>query len=80
MALLPYPDLDELEPEARKVIDQFTAEHGRPTPLYSLMGHFPPLLTVAASAYISLMTKGKLGRRFKELLFVATSQVRDCFY
>ncbi len=67
MALLPYPDLDELEPEARKVIDQLSAEHGRPTPLYSLMGHFPPLLTVPASAYISMMTKGKLGRKFNEL-------------
>ncbi|MDA2934181.1 hypothetical protein MYX82_07540 [Acidobacteria bacterium AH-259-D05] len=80
MALIPYPDLENLEPEAQRIIDAFVKEHGRPTPLYAMMAHFGPALRTTSSMYTSVMSKGKFDRRFKELLFVAASDVRNCFY
>ena len=80
MALIPFPDLGNLEPEAQRVIDAFVKEHGRATPLYAMMAHFPASLKSNASMYTQLMGRGKLDRRTKELLFVAASDVRNCFY
>ena len=42
MALISYPDLENLEPQAQRIIDAFVKEHGRPTPLYAMMAHFAP--------------------------------------
>ena len=36
MALISYPDLENLEPQAQRIIDAFVKEHGRPTPLYAM--------------------------------------------
>jgi hypothetical protein len=80
MALISYPDLENLEPQAQRIIDAFVKEHGRPTPLYAMMAHFAPALRATGSMYNSIMSTGKFGRQFKELLFVAASDVRNCFY
>ena len=37
-------------------------------------------LREAGSMYNSIMSTGKFDRQFKELLFVAASHVRNCFY
>ncbi len=80
MAFISYPDLTKLEPQAQRIIDAFVQEHGRPTPLYAMMAHFAPALRATGSMYNSIMNAGKFDRKFKELLFVAASHVRNCFY
>jgi hypothetical protein len=80
MALIPYPDLENQEPESQRMIDAFVKEHGRASPLYAMMAHFPPALRASSSGYNLVMTKGKFSRQFKELLFVAASDARNCFY
>ena len=80
MALIPFPELEKLEPEGQRLIDAFVKEHGRPSPLYAMMAHFAPALRATSSGYNLVMTKGKFSRQFKELLFVAASDVRNCFY
>jgi len=80
MALIPYPDLDRLDPEVRELIEHFTREHGRPTLVRWMLAYFPPALRAVDAMYHPFMNEGRLGRKLKEILFVACSEVRDCFY
>ncbi len=80
MALVPYPDLQRLDPSVREMIERFSREHGRPTLVRWMLGHFPPALRAIDAMYHPFMCEGRLDRRLKELLFVASSQVRGCFY
>lgn len=80
MALIPYPELDQLAPEIREPIEHFTREHGRPTLVRWMLAHFPPALRAIDAMYHPFMTEGTLDRKLKELLFVACSEVRGCFY
>ena len=80
MAFISYPDLTKLDAQAQRIIDAFVQEHGRPTPLYAMMAQFAPALRATGSMYNSIMNAGKFDRKFKELLFVAASHVRNCFY
>ncbi len=80
MALIPYPDPDEMDPAVRKDIDHFAKEHGRPTLVRMMLAWFPAALRGMDELYHPMMTTGKLPRRLKELLFVAASNQRGCFY
>lgn len=80
MALIPYPDKDKLDPEIREQIDVFEREHGRPTLVRLMAAYFPPALRAVDAMYHPFMTQGKLDRRTKELIFVASSHRRGCFY
>jgi len=80
MALLPYPSFDALDPDVRARIERFENEHGRPSLLRRMLAWFPPALETIDVSYHPLMTRGRLPRWFKELLFAAASQERECFY
>jgi alkylhydroperoxidase family enzyme len=80
MALIPYPNRDEMAPEVRELIEVFEREHGRPSLVRLMAAHFPPALRVINAMYHPFMTEGKLDRRTKELIFVASSHQRGCFY
>lgn len=80
MALLPYPQYDELSPHVRAKIEHFTAEHDRPSLVRWMLAWFPPALRGIDELYHPLMEQGVLPRRLKELLFVASSSARTCFY
>lgn len=80
MALIPYPQLDSLAPEARAQIEHFSQEHGRPTLVRLMLAWYPPALKVIDTMYHPFMTEGRLPRKLKELLFVASSNARGCFY
>jgi len=80
MALIPYPRKEELDIEAREHIEAFEREHGRPTLVRWMAAHYPPALRAIDAMYHPFMTEGKLDRRAKELIFVASSNQRGCFY
>jgi hypothetical protein len=80
MALIPYPQKEELGIEAREPIEAFEREHGRPTLVRLMAAHFPPALRAIDAMYHPFMTQGRLERRTKELIFVASSNQRGCFY
>ncbi|HVA23899.1 MAG TPA: hypothetical protein VMW62_05845 [Chloroflexota bacterium] len=80
MALIPYPVPDELPPEARAQIEHFSQEHGRPTLVRWMLSWYPPALAAIDNMYHPFMEQGVLGRKLKELLFVASSNARGCFY
>lgn len=80
MALIPYPTKEHMDPEVREHIEVFEREHGRPTLVRLMLAHFPPALRALDAMYHPIMTQGKLDRRTKELIFVASSNMRGCFY
>ena len=80
MALIPYPELDAIPAEVREHIEHFARDHGRPTLLRWMLGWSPPASAAVDALYHPVFTSGKLERRLKELLFVAASEQRGCFY
>ena len=80
MALVPYPELESLPDDIRGHIEHFAADHGRPTLLRWMLAWSPPASAAVDALYHPVFTTGKLERRLKELLFVAASEQRKCFY
>lgn len=80
MALIPYPHLDELPEETRQRFERFSAEHGRPSLLRWMLGWSGPASEAVDRLYNPIFASRRLDRRLKELLFVAASEQRKCFY
>jgi len=80
MALIPYPELETIPTEVREHIEHFARDHGRPTLLRWMLAWSPPASAAVDALYHPVFTTGKLERRLKELLFVAASEQRGCFY
>jgi len=80
MALLPYPEMDELSDDVRRYFQRFSSEHGRPSLLRWMLGWSPAASEAMEGLYHPIFASGKLDRRLKELLFVAASEQRRCFY
>ena len=80
MALIPYPDADSIDEESQAAIDNFAKDHGRPTLLRHILAWSPPALEAMDDLYHPILLGGSMTRDFKELLFVAASQARECPY
>jgi len=80
MALIPYPETEQLAPDLRELIERFSREHGRPTLARWILAWFPPALRALNAMYHPFLSEGKLDRRIKELMFAACCDVRACFY
>jgi uncharacterized peroxidase-related enzyme len=80
MALIPYPERDQMSEETRLHFERFSSEHGRPSLLRWMLGWSPAASRAMDDLYHPVFATGKLGRRLKELLFVAASEQRRCFY
>jgi uncharacterized peroxidase-related enzyme len=80
MALIPYPELGDIPDDVRTHIEHFARDHGRPTLLRWMLAWSPPASAGVDALYHPVFTTGRLERRLKELLFVAASEQRGCFY
>ncbi len=80
MALIPYPDLAELDEDVRTAVADFEQAHGRPSLLRRMLAWFPPALGAADHLYKPCFEQGHLSRELKELLFVVSSHERGCSY
>lgn len=80
MALVPYLKTHQLEGEHREYAETFEKRFGRLPWLRLMGGHFPPFLDAVDAMYPSFMANGDLDRNTKELMFVASSEVRGCQY
>lgn len=80
MALIPYPSPDSIDAESQAAIDKFAEDHGRPTLLRQLLAWSPPALEAMDDLYHPVFLGGSMTRDFKEMLFVAASQARECPY
>jgi uncharacterized peroxidase-related enzyme len=80
MALIPYPDLADLDDEVSRAVADFEQAHGRPSLLRRMLAWFPPALVAADHMYKPCFEQGHLSREFKEWLFVVSSHERGCSY
>jgi uncharacterized peroxidase-related enzyme len=80
MALIDYPDLDQVDAKNREAIERFAREHGRPTLLRMMLAYSPPAQEAMNDLYHPVVGSGRLSRRLKESLLVAASEARECRY
>jgi uncharacterized peroxidase-related enzyme len=80
MALIDYPDPDRIDAKNREAIERFAREHGRPTLLRMMLAYSPPAQEAMNDLYHPVVRSGKLSRRLKESLLVASSEARECRY
>ncbi len=80
MALIPYPDADNIDAESQAAIDNFARDHGRPTLLRQMLAWSPPALEAMDDLYHPVFLGGTMTRDVKEMLFVAASHARACQY
>lgn len=78
MALVPYLSKDEMTEKNRAVAEKFEKKHGRPPWLRMLGAHFQPFLDAVDAMYPHFMEHGLIDRETKELMFIASSEVRAC--
>lgn len=78
MALVPYLAKEDMNEKNRKGAELFERKHSRPPWLLMLGAHYPPFLEATEAMYPSFMEQGEIDRDTKELMFVASSEVRDC--
>ena len=78
MALVPYLDKKDMNEKNREGAELFERKHGRPPWLLMLGAHFPPFLDAAEAIYPAFMEQGRIDRDTKELMFIASSEVRGC--
>ncbi len=78
MALVPYLDKKDMNEKNRKGAELFERKHGRPPWLLMLGAHYPPFLDAAEAMYPAFMEQGEIDRDTKELMFIASSEVRGC--
>jgi uncharacterized peroxidase-related enzyme len=72
--------MDDLPGDVRRHFEQFASDHGRPSLLRWMLGWSPAASEAMEGLYHPIFTSGRLDRRLKELLFVAASEQRRCFY
>jgi uncharacterized peroxidase-related enzyme len=80
MALIDYPGLDRVDAKNREAIERFAREHGRPTLLRMMLAYSPPAQEAMNDLYHPVVQNGRLSRRLKESLLVASSEARECRY
>jgi uncharacterized peroxidase-related enzyme len=78
MALVPYLDKKDMNEKNRNGAELFERKHGRPPWLLMLGAHYPPFLDAAEAIYPHFMEQGGIDRDTKELMFIASSEVRGC--
>ncbi|MDH3465616.1 MAG: peroxidase-related enzyme [Gammaproteobacteria bacterium] len=78
MALVPYLTKDKMSGKNRAFAEKFEQKHGRPPWLRMLGAHYPPFLDAVDALYPHFMEHGTIDRQTKELMFVASSEVRAC--
>jgi uncharacterized peroxidase-related enzyme len=80
MAQIPYVEKDGAGPEQEKILAQLTQKSGRIANIWKLWAHSPMTLETFMPFYKTLMTKGTLDGRLRELAYVKTSNLNGCPY
>src|SRR5689334_3126404 len=80
MARLRYVEKDGAGPEQEKILAQVTQKSGKIANIWKLWAHSPMTLETFMPFYKTLMTKGSLDGKLRELAYVKTSDINGCLY
>ena len=70
MALIPYPDADDLDPRARAVLDRTPVRIN----LFTMLANAPALMAPTLGLGRAILTAGELDPVLRELVILATAQ------
>jgi uncharacterized peroxidase-related enzyme len=80
MARIPYVEKDGAGAEQEKILAQVTQKSGKIASIWKLWAHSPMTLETFMPFYKTLMMKGSLDGRLRELAYVKTSNLNGCAY
>ena len=80
MAHIPYVEKDGAGPEQEKILAQVTQKSGKIANIWKLWAHSPMTLETFMPFYKTLMMKGSLDGKLRELAYVKTSNLNGCPY
>jgi len=78
---IPKPLTREQAPAAlHKIYDSLQADVGWMPNLFGVVARFPEAMKTLLQFYDSVMSKGKIEARYKELAYLKTSSINGCRY
>src|SRR5436190_11681137 len=80
MARLSYVEKDVAGPDQEKILAQMTQKSGKIANIWKLWAHSPLTLEMFMPFYKTLMMKGSLDGKLRELAYVKTSHINGCPY
>ncbi len=81
MPNIPYPDPDQISPEAKKILDDFQSAYGRPSHIFRAMSWNGPFVSTASEAWHRLVVEpSNLERWVKEAVVVITCSTQQTKY
>ena len=80
MAQLPYVEKESAAPDQEKILALVTQKSGKIANIWKLWAHSPLTLETFMPFYKTLMMKGALDSKLRELAYVKTSLINGCPY
>ena len=80
MAHLSYVEKEGAAPDQEKILAQVTQRSGKIANIWKIFAHSPLMLETFMPFYKTLMTKGVLDGKLRELAYLKTSSINGCAY
>src|ERR1043165_8066195 len=80
MARLSYVEKEAAAPDQEKILAQVTQKSGKIANIWKLWAHSPLTLETFMPFYKTLMMKGSLDGKLREMAYVKTSLINGCPY
>ena len=78
---IPKPLTKEQAPdELHKIYDKMQEDIGRMPNIFAVVARFPAALKTLIQFYDTVMSKGKIAAKYKELAYLKTSIINECQY
>jgi len=80
MGRLPVLEREQVGPEVQTIYDTYLAERGNIPNAFKTLAAVPDLLTTVIAHYRSVMFKGEIPFKTKELIFLHVSRINQSNY
>ena len=77
---MPANAIKMVEPSENEFLAQLEQKSGKPSPFYRVMANKPDSLQSFVPFYTSIMGRGSVDRRIKELVYLAVAYINQCAF
>ena len=71
---------DQAPAELHKIYDKMQEDIGRMPNIFGVLARFPAALKTLILFYDTVLSKGKIDAKYKELAYLKTSMINECQY
>ena len=71
---------DQAPAESHKIYDKMQEDIGRMPNIFGVLARFPAALKTLILFYDTVLSKGKIEAKYKELAYLKTSMINECQY